>query len=100
MENEKPFKIVVNDNPQCPVCGETERVRGFKVGDSKGRWWSECLGDHTDFNKSVRNGNTRRPVKNLVSSQWFCDDQVELIFSDGSVSVCDLVWEEEYENGK
>jgi hypothetical protein len=35
----------------CPLCGNENSVKGYKVGDSHG-WWSYCFADHsfcTDF---------------------------------------------------
>jgi len=44
------MEIKVSD-VKCPTCGANEMhpteqkllIRGFKVCDEKGRWWSQCL---------------------------------------------------------
>jgi hypothetical protein len=46
----EPITIVVKD-VSCPKCGAGEMhpdgkhvlIRGFKVCDAKGHWWSQCL---------------------------------------------------------
>lgn len=45
------IKIVVGPDLKCPTCGAEEMhpdgehilIRGYKVGDEKGYWWSQCL---------------------------------------------------------
>lgn len=47
-----PIRIVVTSGLTCPKCGAQEchptdkdkiLIRGFKVGDASGYWWSQCL---------------------------------------------------------
>lgn len=49
----------------CPICGDEESVKGFKVQDGKRRWWSYCFADHTgvpewsEFPEHLPTGKTR-----------------------------------------
>jgi hypothetical protein len=62
------IKIVVKD-VKCPKCGAGEMhpdgkhvlIRGFKVCDDKGYWWSQCLicaGAYDENLVPVKNWNT------------------------------------------
>lgn len=55
---------------RCPIC-KSEYVRGFKVCDSKERWWSQCISgkDHGTFVAVYDNGQEKE-IK-FPDQPWF-----------------------------
>lgn len=79
---------------ECPLCGTSEPVRGFKVHDDEFGWWSQCTNEH-DF--ELCDGNR------VQGQLWFAEnttkqDQpathwVEYVGKDESRSVYGIIWE-------
>lgn len=86
--------ITVRD-VRCPRCGAGEihpadinkpvlerrvLIRGFKVSDEHGRWWSECLvcSNFYDENLNVAESPTKK-------DGWFCDDTKPLPIGPGTL---------------
>jgi hypothetical protein len=40
----------------CPICGSGV-VRGYKVGDGRGRWWSQCVSDVDHGTATLEDGS-------------------------------------------
>lgn len=55
-------------------------IRGFKVSDEHGRWWSECLVCSNFYDENLE------PAVNPVKQDgWFCDDTKPLDIQVGSL---------------
>jgi hypothetical protein len=74
------MEIIVKDDPICPICGEAEKVRAFKVGDKHG-WWSQCMNHH---DKGIAE------VGEVTPTGWFVDDLIEAKDITGKVHLLKL----------
>jgi hypothetical protein len=71
-------EIVVKD-VECPRChngemhpnGKNLLIRGYKICDEKGRWWSQCLFCSGYYNNDMSPVPYEQVDRN--KGYWFCD---------------------------
>ena len=51
----------------CPLCLNEDSVKGFKVQDVQGRWWSYCWADHSEYQEEFPDGERLADADKL----WF-----------------------------
>lgn len=71
--------LVKPEDAWCPTCGASETnplnpgtilIRGYKVGDDNGVWWSQCLVCAGYYDKDLN----ETPRKYAQDKGWFADE--------------------------
>lgn len=59
------MRLVVTEDPKCPLCESAEKVKAFKVCDRHNDWWSYCFADHAEFEDEFP-----EPFSNQLWFRW------------------------------